>query len=88
MITTDTTSGITHIGRDELQPSKGKQEIRNNVIYGIVIYDNYLIIKVLRFLNVLFLTTPIINVILWLKNKEGKKEFLNCQSPLVTNLNS
>ena len=42
MITTDTTSGITHIGRDELQPSKGKQEIRNNVIYGIVIYDNYL----------------------------------------------
>ena len=64
MITTDTTSGITHIGRDELQPSKGKQEIRNNVIYGIIIYDNYLIIKVLHFLNVLFLTTPIINVIL------------------------
>ena len=43
MITTDTTSGITHIGRDELQPSKGKQEIRNNVIYGIVIYDNIII---------------------------------------------
>ena len=65
MITTDTTSGITHIGRDELQMSKDKQEIRNNVIYGIIIYDNYLIIiKVLHFLNELFLTAPIINVIL------------------------